>query len=231
MFADERRTAARVARLARDASAAEETAAINRALLEGTRDYARWYEAWRRAAVAREGTTLATARLAFTRGRVRAGEAAPVDTVEALLEVHRRDAARVEAEQALLAARQQAALHLWDADGAAVALAPDAVPVLPGLVAGASDVPPPSVTVPSHPDVRRATAREAQAAAQRQLASAQRLPLPALELSTLAGSSGAVQLPPALLQPATDDLKLGASWKLPLLMRRERGRAEGAEAR
>lgn len=232
MLTDERRTAIAVARGLRDAAEAERDAAANRVVLVATRDYARWYEAVRRADVAREGEALAAFRLGAVRRRVAAGEAAPLDTVEALLEANRRLVQRVEAEQAALVARLAAEAHLWDARGLpdtlpAGAVPSDALEGAPGpddaavarLVAAVAR---------DHPEVRRAEARLAQAAAQRRLAVQQLLPLGAAEVSALAGDGGF----PALGADALDDdVKTTLSVRSPLLYLRERGRAAAAGLR
>lgn len=231
---DERRTALAVARSMREAAGAERDAAVNRVLLQATRDYARWFEAERRAEVAREGVTLAEFRLDAVRRRVAAGEAAALDTVEALLEANRRRVQLVEAAQATFAARVMAEVHLWDARGLPDTLATGTVPsaALPptpaapveGDAALAAWV---AAAERAHPDVQRASARVEQAAALRRLAVQQQLPYAAAELGGLADAGA----PRVLPSGSADDLKVGLTVRSPLLFLRERGRAGAAGLR
>ncbi|HEX5819174.1 MAG TPA: TolC family protein, partial [Gemmatimonadales bacterium] len=55
MLTDSRRTALVQARGLRDVAIAERQAVVNKLLFSAAKDYAAWYEAWRRRAVAREG--------------------------------------------------------------------------------------------------------------------------------------------------------------------------------
>jgi outer membrane protein TolC len=228
---DERRTAIAVARALRNGADADRDATANRVLLQATRDYARWFEGERRASVAQEGVSLADFRLGAVRRRVAAGEAAPLDTVEALLEVHRRRVLLVEAVQSALAARLTAEAHLWDAHGLPDTLPTGAVPsaevrdaAVPDSAAVARWV---ATAARAHPELQRAEARVAQAAAQRRLAAQQVLPLAALDVASLGTAGG--PLAPAV--SPLDDLKLGLAVRAPLLYLRERGRAGVAGVR
>ncbi|MDF1505109.1 TolC family protein, partial [Roseisolibacter sp. H3M3-2] len=122
LLTDERRTALAVARALRTAADADREAAVLKLVVTAAKDYAGWYEASRRAAIAAEGLGLAEFRLEAVRRRVRAGESAAIDTVEAALEVQRRAVQRAEAEQAAYSARLLAEAHLWDARGAPTAI-------------------------------------------------------------------------------------------------------------
>jgi outer membrane protein TolC len=234
VLTDERRTALAVARTLRDVADAERDALVNRVLLQAVRDYARWYEGTRRADVARDGVALAEFRLAAVRRRVAAGEAAPLDTIEASLEARRRQVQLVEAEQAVFAARIAAEVHLWDERGL-----PDSLPA----AAAPSDALPPSAaptegalaeliaaSTRAHPDVLRAEARVEQAVAQQRLAAQQQIPFAAAEVAALAPVQGAESaLVPAA--GAASDMKLALTARTPLLFLRERGRADLASTR
>lgn len=230
MLTDERRTAVAVARAVRDGAVADRDATVNRVLLAASRDYARWFEAERRVAIAEEGETLAEFRLGAVRRRVRNGEAAALDTVEAALERARREVQRIEAAQARFAARLAVEQHLWDARGL-----PDSLPasVMPSAMS-ASLVPNDAGAVEAlvaaaqraHPDVVRADARVGQAAAVRRLAAQQRIPYLSAEVGALDAPGDGIPGRSTL-----DDAKLGLTFRSPLLFLRERGRADAAGAR
>jgi outer membrane protein TolC len=117
MLTDERRTAVDLARAGRESADGERTALLNKLTLTAAKDWAAWYETERRAAIGREGVALAEFRLSAVRSRVRNGDAAGIDTVEALLEVERRSVTRLEADAAAYSARLAAGAHLWDDAG------------------------------------------------------------------------------------------------------------------
>ncbi|MBC8086601.1 MAG: TolC family protein [Phycisphaerae bacterium] len=228
---DERRTALQVAREGERIAEADVRAAGNRVILDATRDYARWAEVHRRTEIAREGVTMARSRYEFTRTRVASGEAAPMDTVEALLEVQRRTSTLTESEQLLFNARAALALHLWDANGRPVALSRNAVPSfrIPQDTVMADDLA--ARFAQSHPDILKAASRVAQSRAQQQLTAAQRIPLPTLDISALSESNEFPLNNSVNYGANPDNLKRSASVTVPLLSLKERGRAASAAAR
>jgi outer membrane protein TolC len=114
----------------REAADADADATLVRLLQQAARDWGAWYEADARARIARDGVTLARFRLDAVRSRVREGDVAALDSVEALAEWDRRLLAEIDASAALASARLVVSGHLWDANGAAVALPPTARPRL-----------------------------------------------------------------------------------------------------
>lgn len=230
MLTDERRTAITVARALRDGAIADRDGTVNRVLLAATREYARWFEAERRVAIATEGIRLAQFRFAAVRQRVVNGEAAALDTVEAALEVVRRDVQRIEAVQARFAARLAAEAYLWDARGL-----PDTLPAAATPVAQYDVLVPTdssalraliAIAQRAYPDLQRADARVDQADAQQRLASQQRLP-------SIAASVGALSARDEAFGGTTslDDAKVGLTARTPLLLLKERGRFNAASLR
>jgi outer membrane protein TolC len=233
LLTDERRTALAQARALQEVAEADRAAAVNRLLLAAAKDYATWYEAHRRRQVAREGVSLAEFRLRAVRARVARGEAAPIDTVEGLLEVQRREVQRLEAEQVYYATALGVAAYLWDERTDPLDLAADVVPSLAGLEAQPVD----SAMLPRwlelaqqrHPELRRAAGRVDQAAAQRRLQAQQIIPLVegaayALAPQTEFGALG---------EGARfgDNHKASLLVRTPLLFLRERGRFNAASQR
>lgn len=225
LVTDERRNALAQARAALDFADADRTSAVNALLLRAVRDYARWFEATRRAAIARDGLALAEFRLRAIQSRFRNGEAAAFDTLEARLEVQRRDAQRVEAEQARFVAGLVVEAYLWDARGGPVALEagtePDAAGFAPevdsarvgGWLAAAER---------AHPELVKLAARIRQAEAQRLFLGQQLIPFASLDLGTLADGDRAGDL--ASPGDWADRYKFGATFRSPLFYLRERGR-------
>lgn len=236
ILTDERRTALAQARAVRDAGEADRLALYNALLLNASRTYGSWYEQWRRRAIAREGVALARFRLDAVANRVRNGESPPVDTVEASLEVDRREVLREEAEAAFFAAELALTAYLWDANGEPVDLAPSVRPSLEGLNAAAQP-PVDSATVArwlatanaTNPSLRKADADVRSANALRALTQQQLIPF--AEAGVYALSSRG-ESPDFLEQPLREDnYKVALEIKSPLLFLKERGRFGSAGAR
>ncbi|MBI3789892.1 MAG: TolC family protein [Gemmatimonadetes bacterium] len=221
MLTDERRAALQAARATRDAADGERASALNRLLLAAVKEYARWYEAVQREKVARDGIALASFRLDAVRRRFQNGEAPAIDTLEARLEVQRREGQLVEARQALVNARIAAAAYLWDEAVRPVELALLAVPALEatavavdsarlaGWIAEAER---------AHPEVTRTGARVRALEAQRGLVAQQVLPLMGLDLALVRAGDDAQK------GALEDNYKAGAFLKSPVLFLKERGR-------
>ncbi|HCT58416.1 MAG TPA: TolC family protein [Gemmatimonas aurantiaca] len=187
---DERRTALQQARAARDAGDAERLGIVNKLLYAAAKDYGSWYEAWRRRAIAQEGEALAAFRLQAVRARVNNGESAPIDTVEALLEVQRRQVSRYEAEAAFYLSSLHMTAYLWDPEGRPASLPDAAKPVLHGLGRGGIDSTQLSAlvdrAVERNPELAKVQAKIRQASAERLLAAQGILPFAEAKLAGVA---------------------------------------------
>lgn len=237
ILTDERRNALAQARALQGVAEADQAAALNKLLLDAAKAYAAWYEADRRRSVAREGVALAEFRLRAVRARVARGEAAPIDTVEAGLEVQRRTVQRYEAEQAYYGAALDVANYLWDARGDPLDLAPGTVPSLRGLEAEPVD----SARLPAwlaraarrHPDVLKVAGRVAQAEAQRLFVAQQAIPFAELSVNAVTAQDnlGALTRSGRVGGLNRDNYVLGGTFQSPLLFRKERARSAIAEQR
>ncbi len=229
MLTDERRTAVEVARAGRVNAEGERTASLNKLTLTAAKDWALWYETERRATLGREGVTLAEFRLGAVRSRVRNGDAAGIDTVEALLEVERRTVTRLEADAAAYSARLAAGLHLWDEAGRAAELVPGQRPAPSAPQLQFTD----SAQIDrwialadrSHPDLIKLSAKVRQSEAQRTFAMQALLPAIALDLSSIGGSANEA------VGASSRDFKGGASAKLAPLLVKDRAKFSQASAK
>lgn len=231
LITDDRRTSLRQAELATDAAEADATAQVARLLQLAAREWGAWFEAEARARIAADGVELARFRLDAVRRRVAAGDAAPIDSLEALTEWERRLLLEVDARAAAVGARLVVSGYLWDARGAPVALAEGAEPARDALLTRDARLGQAAVdrAIREHPLVRQARARWLQADAQRRLTSVQVLPTVSAEVAALAAGSSLGALPSP--SNAADDVKAGLSVRLPLFARRELGRLRAAEDR
>lgn len=226
LITDERRTALAQARAARDAGDAERDAMLNKLVFTAAKDYGAWYEATERLRIATEGVALARFRLAAVQERLVTGFSPAVDTLEAALELNRREVTLLEAQAGYYAARQAAESYLWDERGAPVPLGPDDQPVLDGVAIVAPD----TVRLASlraeaersHPDVRKAEAKLRSVDAERLLAAQAVLPFAELSLNSLAGRDNRGALTD---RDAWDtNQKVGFYASTPLLFFKERGK-------
>lgn len=233
LLADERRTTLRQAELAVEAADAALGDALARVTQSAARAWGSWAEASRRAEIAGEGVALARFRLEALRLRVRQGDAAAIDTIEARAELERRELLHIDAEAAEAGARFVVGTWLWRADGAPDSLGAAWRPAAEATLADeralsrlGADVP---GVVARHPSVQLATAKWRQADAQRRLAAASLLPSASVQLSGLASGNALGDLG----TPRVDgsDTKFGGALRIPLFARRELGRLRAAEDR
>ncbi|MCU0649295.1 MAG: TolC family protein [Gemmatimonadaceae bacterium] len=233
IITDARRNALQQARATAAAGEADQLAIVNKLLFSATKDYGAWYETWRRRLIAEEGEALARFRLQAVRQRVANGESPPIDTVEAVLEVQRREVTRFESEANYYVATLTVTAYLWDDIGRGVALPDSAKPVLDGIdragidstrLAGLLDV-----ATRRNPDLLKVQARIRGAEAQRLLTFQGLLPFAEAKLSGLTERG--------LDDPFFDGARLDNNYKAgltvrtPLLYLRESGRFAAAGQR
>ncbi len=230
---DERRNALQQARAARDAGEADRTAIVNKLLFSAAKDYGSWYESWRRRVIAQEGEALAEFRLQGVRRRVAIGESAPIDTVEALLELQRREVTRFEAEAAFYFSSLDVTAYLWDNAGRPAPLPLDAKPVLLGIEQLGID----STSLEAlldlatrrNPDLLKIQARVKQAEAQRLFTGQALLPMAEAKLAGLSATESDQAFFDG--ERLDDNYKAGLSIKSPLLFLKESGRFASAGQR
>lgn len=191
---DERRTALRQAQAARDAGEADRVGILNKLLFSAAKDYGAWYETWRRRAIAQEGEALADFRLRAVRQRVTNGESAPIDTIEALLELQRRQVTRYETEASFYVATLNLTAYLWDDAGRPLAIPGDAKPVLDGMGRVGIDSlrldALLSLATRRNPDLLKVQAKVQQAEADRLLATQGLIPLAEAKVAGLSERGG-----------------------------------------
>lgn len=233
ILTDERRNALQQARAARDAGDADRTAIVNKLLFSAAKDYGAWYESWRRRVIAQEGEALADFRLQAVRRRVANGESAPIDTIEALLELQRREVTRFEAEASFYLASLDVTAYLWDDAGRAAPLPVDAMPVLVGIdqvgidstrLEGLLDL-----ATRRNPDLLKIQARVKQAEAQRLFTTQALLPFAEAKLAGIGTSDSDQSFFDG--ERLDNNYKAGLSIKSPLLFLRETGRFASAGQR
>src|SRR6476661_7198901 len=93
---------------------AERRAALNKLVLSANKDYWEWSLSQQRYELLRRNRDLGLQRFRATRERVRQGDLAPIDSVEALTELQNREAQLAQALGQLRNAALQVSNYLWD---------------------------------------------------------------------------------------------------------------------
>ena len=118
LLTDARRTALRQAEAATTLAEADRLKLINKTLFDAAKTYWDWFLAYRQFTLIDEGYRLADTRFRAVRQRATLGDAAMIDTTEALITAQDRLVQRQQAEVDLQNARLAVSTFLW-ADGAA----------------------------------------------------------------------------------------------------------------
>ncbi len=236
LLTDERRTALTQARALRDAGEADREAIVNNLVLNAARAYGSWYEAWRRREIAREGVGLAAFRLEAVQAAVERGVSPAVDTLEASIEVQRREVTLREADASFFTAELVLTAYLWDGAGRPISLAEGVRPSLTGL--DATSLPAVDSLAVARwleeartrsPQLRKLDADVRSAEAQRLLAGQQFIPFAE---ATVYAISERGTTPPVFNRSENESNYKGAlDIKSPLLFLKERGKFGSASAK
>ena len=133
MLIDARRNAVRQARLAGDLAEADRLKLINKVLFNAAKTYWEWFFAHQQRRLLTEGYELADRRFAALRERALLGDAAIIDTTEALITVQDRLVQRQQAEVEEQNARLLVSTFLWNDAGQPVELPATTIPQEPSL--------------------------------------------------------------------------------------------------
>lgn len=220
---DKRRTALATARLAPRRAEAVQAMMRNDLMLEATLAYWDWVQAQQALNIQRDLLDLATRRRDLITQRARAGEEAPVDSLEAELVAVTRRGKLVEAVRKADAARAKLSVFLWDE------------PRGPGATPSANWVAPSPVgedeadgrlgaamqrALSARPELRELAVKQEQLQLKRRLAGAQLRPDVKFEVQ-------AVSYDPS--DPVLDDVKVGVTLDQSLFFRGSRARQDDAE--
>lgn len=132
LIIDERRAVIRQAKLMKGLAEAEKVSMINKLLLQGAKDYWDWMFAYQQRKLYEEGYELAAFRFKSVKERVLQGDLAPMDTVEAKMEMQNRKAMLTKTHVTHKNASLVLSNYLWTAENAPLeinseALIPDIV--------------------------------------------------------------------------------------------------------
>ncbi|MEQ8924811.1 MAG: TolC family protein [Fulvivirga sp.] len=131
LFIDQRRATIRQAQLLQEMAEAEQIKAINKILLTATKDYWEWYFAYNNYELLQRSIVLAQDIFDRTKMAHDFGEASPIDTVQAKINLLNRITAMQQANVDRIKAGLNLANHLWTANGAPLELELNVIPEQP----------------------------------------------------------------------------------------------------
>lgn len=133
LFIDNRRAMVRKAQLLQDMAEADQVKEINKILLTATKDYWEWYFAYNNYLLMQQSITLAQDIFDRTLVAYRYGESAPIDTVQAKINLLNRITTMQQANIARIQSSLVLANHLWTAQGAPLELEDNVRPQNPEI--------------------------------------------------------------------------------------------------
>jgi len=228
LFIDDRRNTIRQARLSLNLAEADRLKQLNKTLFDAAKAYWEWYLAAQQQRLLTEGYDLASRRFQGLRQRALLGDAAIIDTTEALITVQDRLVQRQQADVDELNARLRVSLYLWNDAGQPVELPRTARPQEPVVLA--SD---PALlsqlleqAAERHPELLKLTAKNQQLTLEERFRRAMIQPQVMLSASLLSET-------PRLDQPyglsdyysfRPQNYKISFDFVFPLFLRKERGK-------
>jgi outer membrane protein TolC len=232
LFIDQRRATLRKAQAYQRATEAERQEMLNTLLLDALGDHTDWVAAYEQLRISDSAVVLAQRRFDQVRGSFRGGDRPAIDTLEAFLQVQDRQMRQQQAQLNFRNASLRLSNHLWDDVQRPLELQPDVLPI-------ASDLASPIVfaladtsierAIETHPKLLRSRAKLDQFEVDTRYRA--ELLKPQLDLQYLwMGGGGAVnnEAGTTLLG---EGHQLGVGFKMPLLLRKERGELSLAKLR
>lgn len=226
LLVDLRRNTLMQAQLLLPMADAERIKVMNKLLLNAAKDYMAWYEAWAKYQIAKTGMDLADERLRWIRERVRLGDLATVDTVEASVEVQRREISLQESRMEYMNSTLMLSTYCWSPDGQPMELTPGLMPVLPAEIESIVPESPESdalFAIENHPEIRKITLKGEQLRLERTYLLGTLLPdlrmeyTPLWDMDKWTGDF-------SFFSKYQVGYKFGMSLYVPLFLRKERGK-------
>lgn len=226
LIIDERRNTLRQAKIFKDIALQEQIKAINKILLQATKDYWQWQQAQQKLQYIQAGYQLAQQRYALVKSNVLLGEAAGIDTVEAKIEVQKRQSMLLEAEVEYKNTAILVSNYLWDDNLTPLALKENIYPAalgsevkeinaeeLKNIADAANEL---------HPEVRKQQFKIQQLKTERLYNKQALLPKLNLEFNPLLNAP--FDQTELTIGHFENNYKMGISFYTPLFLRKERGK-------
>lgn len=130
---DTRRIALRQADYLRGLNDAERIKVINKLFLNASKDYWEWQLCYTRLQLLQTNYNLALNRFNFIKSRIKGGEDKPIDSVEAFIELRRREALLIEADVEFKNTSLALSNYLWNEKEEPVQIRPNVIPSNEGM--------------------------------------------------------------------------------------------------
>ncbi|GAB2561298.1 TolC family protein [Spirosoma areae] len=228
LLVDARRTAIRQARLAQNLAEADRLKLVNKTLFDAAKAYWEWFLAHRQRQLLTDGYNLASRRFVALRERALLGDAAIIDTTEALITVQDRlmqlQQAKVEEQNA----RLYVSTFLWNQNAQPVQLPARVLPQEPTIIMPADSMLQTllSQAAAQHPDLLKLAVKNQQLTVEERFRRAMIQPQIRLNANLLsetptvdAGYSWS-----SYYAFRSQNHKIGVDFVLPLFLRKERGK-------
>lgn len=226
LWTDNRRNALRQAKAMAEMNNAEQIQELNDLLLEVASDYYEWYFRFYAFERVDEGYAIALDRLNFVKERIKFGDLAAIDSIEASIEVQQRFIQRMQAGINLVNATLQLSNHIWGENNQPAFLSPDIKPQLLNSDSLFISIPNPESLVQSaltnHPKLLFYRAKIKQIEADRRYKADLLKPNLRLDYNFLQESM-VVNDFNTINPDYRANYKVGLVFKYPLLLRKERG--------
>ena len=233
LLIDARRNALRQAQLAVNLADADRLKLINKTLYDAAKTYWEWYLAYQQFRLIRQGYQLAGTRFRAIRERVALGDAAPIDTTEALITAQDRLVQLQQAEVDWQNARLRLTAFLWTSDDSdaqskpvdlPLAVVPQTAPVDQITEAQLQNLL--SQVAEQHPDLLKLTVKGRQLAVEERFRRSLLQPQVTLSASLLSRTP-LTRLSydgPSYYAFRPENHKIGLDLTFPLFLRKERGK-------
>lgn len=227
LFIDERRAAIKQSRLYTNLAEAEQLKAINKVLFSVIKSYWEWYFAYQNYEVMRQSITIAEELFSRTKIDLQYGEAAVIDTVQALITLQSRivdfEKAKLERQKAILTL----SVHLWGPNDVPVEIEESTVPVYTddfGLVPQDSSIQKLiDWSAINHPDILKLNAKKQQLEIEESWNRESLKPEINLSYSLI---DAPINYQGTSSPDWDDSYKLGLDFSFPIFLRKERGKLQ-----
>jgi outer membrane protein len=224
---DERRNTLRQAQIYRDIADAEKVKIINKVLLGAAKDYWEWYFVYRQFIWVSQGVELARLRFEGTKQRVKMGELAAMDSVQAKITYQNRLVSLRQADVELTNARLILSNYMWGNGDTPLEIKEETVPEVFGADKRFVD----EATLRSmvdfakekHPEIRKLVGKLKQLEVEQRFQVNNLLPTLDVNYNLLRNIQGSDETTRFMFN---NNYKWGLNFEFPLLLRKERGKLQ-----
>ncbi len=223
---DERRNALRQAQIAQNLAEAERVKLMNKILVNASKDYAEWYFAYHQYRLLQDGYKLAEERYNAVKQRLMMGELAPIDSVQALITLQERNIALQQGQVDWQNAGLRLSNYMWGENDTPLQIESTAIPQPfaqnPALVQESTLQELFIFAQQNHPEIRKNTFKRNQLAFEERYQRNNLMPDLKLNYNLLRN----VNAKESTNFNFRNNYKLGFTFEMPLLLRKERSKLQ-----